>query len=390
MNTSTMTEANVVAAGRSNGLWLAAGGIALIGSLGLALVALMSNGHASFNTSADGVAWGLPVVAYVYFSMMSTGLALVSSLATVFGFKEFAPIAKRCIWVSLAALVGGFTALAFEMGHPFRMLWAVPLNFQPSSALVWMGIFYAVCLVILALKFQKIQAGDWDSPNSHLLAKLGVAFEVLAIGTLGAAFGMMAMRPLWYGAEVPAMFLATACLLGVAGAFLFTFMAYGTDHDAMPPKVKALLTGALPKLFALVIGISLVFVGYRAVITLWSNADGLQAAQAMYTSPLFLFELVVGLALPFYLMLGTATRNNPTMQLSAALLVCVAAFIGRYEYIVGGQLVPLFKGSWVPALVEYTPSMTEWMLVLLAIALTVTIYAVGEKSLDLAAEPDKR
>lgn len=381
MNTASIT------AGRSNGLWLGVGGVALVASLGAALMALATQGHASFNTTGDGVSWGLPVVVYVYFSMLSTGLALVSSLATVFGFKEFAPIAKRCIWVSIGALIAGFTALALEMGHPFRMLWAVPLNFQVSSPLVWMGIFYAVCLVVLALKFQKIQAGDWDSPGSHTLAKLGVVFEVLAIGTLGAAFGMMAMRPLWYGPEVPVVFLATACLLGVAGAFLLSFMAYGTSHDGMPSKVRALLTGALPKLFALLIGVSLVLVGYRVITTLWSNADGLQVAHALYKSPLFFFEFFIGLALPFYLMLNAGTRNQPTMQLVSALLVCVSAFIGRYEYIVGGQLVPLFKGSWVNGLIDYTPSMTEWMLLLAAVAITVTFYAFGEKAMNLEDQP---
>lgn len=381
MNTASMT------AGRSSGLWLGAGALALVVGLGAAFAALMSQGHAAFNTTGDGVSWGLPVVAYVYFSMLSTGLALVASLATVFGVREFAPIAKRCIWVSIGALIAGFTALALELGHPFRMLWAIPLNFQPSSALVWMGVFYLVCLVVLALEFQKIQAGDWDSPGSHTLAKVSVVFEVLAIGTLGAAFGMMTMRPMWYGPEVPALYLATACLLGVAGAFLFTFMAYGTDHAAMPPKVRALLTGALPKVFALVIGISLVFVGYRAITTLWANADGLQAAQAMYNSPLFYFEFLVGLLLPFILMTSAGTRNNATLQFASAVLVAVAAFVGRYEYIIGGQLVPLFKGSWVDGLIPYAPSMAEWMLLVAAVGITVTFYAFGEKSLKLDDQP---
>ena len=376
-----------IAAGRGSGLWLGLGAVALLASLGWALVMLKSNGHAAFNTTGDGVSWGLPVVAYVYFSMLSTGLALVSSLATVFGQKAYAPIAKRCLWVSIGALLAGFMALGLEMGHPFRMVWAVPMNFQPASALVWMGVFYSICLVVLVLKFRKIQAGDWNSPGSHRLAQLGVVFEVLAIGTLGAAFGMMAMRPLWYGPEVPVMYLATACLLGVAGAFLFTFMSYGTRHEAMPPQVKALLTGSLPKLFALVIGISLMFVVFRAVITLWSNADGLQAAHAMYRSPMFLFELLAGLLLPLVLMLNPATRNHAGMQLWSALLVAVGAFIGRYEYIVGGQLVPLFKGSWVDGLIPYAPSLTEWMLVVAALALTLTFYALGERALRLDAQP---
>lgn len=379
MSTATMS------AGRSNGLWLGVGAVATVVTLGATLMALMSQGHAAFNTTGDGVSWGLPVVAYVYFSMLSTGLALVASLSTVFGVKEFAPIAKRCLFVAIGALVAGFVSLALEMGHPFRLLWAVPLNFQPQSALVWMGIFYGATLVIMALKFMKLEAGDSDSAGSKSLSKAAVVVEVLAIGTLGAAFGMMAMRPVWYGPEVPAMFLATACLLGVAGAALFTFMAYGTEHDAMPPKVKALMTGALPKALALVIAIAAVFVFYRAVTQSWSNADGLQAARGL-GSAAFLFEFIICLLLPLYLMTSEGTRNNATMQLASAVLVLVGAFVGRYDFVVGGQIAPLFKGAWVDGLIAYTPSTTEWMVAGTAISLTILIYAIGEKMFDLGKE----
>ncbi len=55
--------------------------------------------------------------------------------------------------------------------------------------------------------------------------------------------------------------------------------------------------------------------------------------------------------------------------------------------MIGGQVVPLFKGSWVPGLIEYTPSLTEWMLVVLALSVTFLIYAVGEKVFDLGGSP---
>ena len=57
------------------------------------------------------------------------------------------------------------------------------------------------------------------------------------------------------------------------------------------------------------------------------------------------------------------------MQVMAAVATLVAMFIGRYEYIVGGQLVPLFKGAWVTGLIDYTPSMTEWMITAMAFSL---------------------
>ena len=146
MTTQTQT------AGPVNSIMLA-GGAALVVTLGMAMASLVGSGHASFNTSSSGVTWGLLVVNYVFFSMASTGLAMVAALAAMFGAGQFAPLIKRCTFLSIITLVAAFAALALEMGHPFRMLWAVPLNFHPSSALVWMGIFYTICLVLLGMGF---------------------------------------------------------------------------------------------------------------------------------------------------------------------------------------------------------------------------------------------
>ena len=128
MTTQTQT------AGPVNFIMLA-GGAALVATLAFALVNLMGSGHASFNTASNGVTWGLLVVTYVFFSMASTGLAMVAALAAMFGARQYAPLIKRCTWLSIVTLVAAFTSLALEMGHPFRMIWAVPLNFQPGSAL---------------------------------------------------------------------------------------------------------------------------------------------------------------------------------------------------------------------------------------------------------------
>ncbi|MDP3037217.1 MAG: NrfD/PsrC family molybdoenzyme membrane anchor subunit [Rhodocyclaceae bacterium] len=134
-----------------NGAVLAGGLAATVLAGVVVLWALMTQGHASFNSSSDGMMWGLPVAAYVFLAISSTGLTMVAALALVFGQKAFYPVAKRCVWLSIAMLIGGFVSLALELGHPFRLLWAIPLSGQFSSPLVWMGIFYLVALVAMAL-----------------------------------------------------------------------------------------------------------------------------------------------------------------------------------------------------------------------------------------------
>lgn len=363
-----------------------AAGLGLIISLGGTLMNMFSQGHASFNTNSTGVIWGLPVAVYVFFVLTSTGLTFVASLAMVFGFRDFYPIAKRCIWLALATLVAGFASLAFEMGHPFRMLWAVPLNFQYVSPLLWMGVFYAAYMVLLLLKFQKVNSGDWASSGSRTLGVASFATVVVAHATLGAAFGMMAMRPFWFGPMIPVYFLITAAVSGGAFAVLITYIAYGSQ-DKMPATVRSLMTGALPKVFAAALGVALVATLARVANGLWTNADGLQVWHMIVRTPWFWIEMLAMVA-AFWLMVNAATRNQGSMQLAAALLSIVSLAIGRYEFVIGGQLVPLFKGAWVRGLVEYTPSTTEWMLALMALSITFLVYALGERMLNLSATPE--
>lgn len=361
---------------------LMGGGALLVAGLGLALANLMMSGHASFNTGSDSVTWGLPVVNYVFFALASTGLTLVSSLAMTFGNKAFYPIAKRCVYLSLVTLVAGFASLALELGHPFRMLVAIPFNFQVNSPLNWMGVFYAVFLVLGVLKFMKLQSGDWDSTSSRQLGIAALVTECLAAGMLGMAFGAMAMRPMWYGTLVPLYFLLTAACTGGAFALLMTYLSYGSEA-AMPEKVRALVQGPLPAALAAVLGFTILVMGYQTVIGLWSNADGMQVWDYTVGRAWFWIETAALLA-AFYLL---ASRKS---LMAAAVLVILGLFINRYEYVIGGQLVPLFKGSWIPGLINYTPSLTEWMLTVMAFGIVLAGWAWGERSLDLAAAPGEQ
>lgn len=361
------------------GAVMMAGLAGLLVSLGIAFTNLAGSGHGAFNTGSDGVSWGLAVVTYVFFALTSTGLTLVASLAMTFGNKAWYPLAKRCVWLSLVTLVAGFASLALELGHPFRMLWAIPLNAQLLSPLNWMGIFYAVFLVLGILKFLRIHNGDWDSGGSKRLGLAALVTEVLAGGMLGMAFGAMAMRPMWYGNLVPLYFILTAACTGGAFAVLLTYLSYGSAA-AMPGPVRKLMQGPLPMAFAALLGLTLLVIGYRTVIGLWSNADGLQVWDAIVASPWYWIAaaLLVG---AFVLLL-----QRRSLALAAAMVIG-GFFIERYDFVIGGQLVPLFKGAWVPDLIPYTPSTTEWMLTLMAFSIAFLGWALGERMLKLDAAP---
>ncbi len=360
----------------------------LVLSLGFVLFMLFTEGHAAFNTSSDGVNWGSAIATYVFFALTSSGLTFIASLATVFGFKEFYPIAKRCIWLAIVTLVAGFAVLALELGHPFRMIWSIPMGMQINSPMFWMGVFYSIDLVLLLVKFYLMWKEDWDSGFSHFVGIAGFIAVVLASGMLGLVFGSLGMRPMWFGSATSVFFMLSAALSGAAAVVVTVEIAYGFRLADMPPALRELATGdRLPKVFATLIGIVLVFLLTRIWVGLWSNMDGMESFVALLRSPWFHLEVWVCLVVPFFMMLTPSLQTNPSAHFWSATLVLVGLFIERQVFVISGQNVPMFKGTWAAMVTPYSPSITEWALVAVGLSAMFALYALGERLFDLSATP---
>ncbi len=348
--------------------------------VGLAYVfyALYMHGHAAFNTSSD-MAWGAPIAFYLFFLLTSSGLSIIASLDSVFGVRVFYPLGKRCVWMSIIALVAGFSVLALEIGRPFRMLWTLPLAFQFQSPMWWMGVFYSLDLVLLCAKFWQMHRGAWSTGFTHGLSVVSFVISVLAAGTLGLVFGMMAMRPAWYSPIMPMYFILTGFTSALA--FITFFSHILLNHQK--PEADELYYHLMPRLFFVSL---LAVIGMRfgqIITTLWSNYEGFEAHWLSLRSPLFHVEIWIGLVIPMLLMSTNALRSQRIIGAIAALLFMVGIFFGRLELLINGQKVPLFKGYWA-GYVEYWPSLTEWMLVPAGIGIYLFLYGAGNWLLRLS------
>ena len=360
--------------------WAALVGAVLTG--GFALYQTQTMGSAAFNTTNAGIFWGLPIVIYDTFLLTSTGLIFIASLSLVFGLREFDPIVKRCVWLALAGLIGAVSVLFLELAHPIRALLLAPFNLQVHSPLFWKILLvglYTILLLGLILRLQV--ATDVREARGVAIPTLLVALAIALVA--GSVYGLMAMRPMWFGGEVPVVFLIESLVGGFAFTVFFSYMAYGFSTRSMPLDLQVLFGGTFARLFAVVIALHLLLHAGRAVTGLWSNAQGLQVWQHTVGQPLFHIGLWGGVVLPLILMGVAGLRQSSVAQMLAALLVMIGLFIARYEFIIGGQLVPLFKGSWVPDLIPYVPSLTEWVLLLVGIFVANVVNAFGEWKLDL-------
>lgn len=361
---------------------LAGAALAAVG-LGYVLYMLVTEGHASFNTSSD-VAWGSPISFYLFFLLASSGLSILSSVDTVFGVKLFYPITKRAVFLSIITLVAGFSILALEIGRPFRMLWALPLAVQIKSPMWWMGVFYSIDLVLLIIKFWLLHTRQWETKLTHAVSIVSFIVCILAPGTLGLVFGMMAMRPAWFSPIMPMYFILTGFCTALAMMVFVSSMI--PRNSSLDHHERALYDIVLPRLFFVTL---LAVIGMRVgqIITgLWSNYEGLEAHWAMLRSPFFQLELVFALALPALLMSTNRFRRAVGFQFLAGLSFMIGIFFGRLELLVAGQKVPLFKGYWA-GFVDYWPSATEWMLVPAGVGIFLFLYGAGSWLLRLSEMP---
>lgn len=365
------------------GMVLVAAAVGLVAAGGFVLSQLMSVGHTAYNTDSRGIFWGLPIVTYDFFLLSSTGLAMLASAWTVFGLKDFEPVARRALWLSVAALVGGVAALFMELGAPMRAMLLIPTSLQSAAPLfwkVWGVIFYTLALAVLVVKW--LAAGA-DAPPPRLPALVAFVAAVFITFVAGTVYGMMAMRPFWFGGEISLGFLVEALLGAVTFIIIFTHLAHGLDANRFDERTRSLFTGTLAGLFGVLLVAHAFFVVSRLVAGLWSNADGMQVWHHLWSRPVFQAELWIGIGVPLLITVLPGLRKSLGLQLLAAVIALVALFVARYDFVLGGQLVALFKGSWAHGLLQYTPSLTEWAVLATAVFLANVVNAVGEKKLSL-------
>jgi molybdopterin-containing oxidoreductase family membrane subunit len=130
--------------------------------------------------------------------------------------------------------------------------------------------------------------------------------------------------------------------------------------------------------------VTLLFILGRAIVGLASNLDGLQVWNHVVGSAAFWVQIAF-LAVACWMTATASGRASGGMQTLAMVLVIVALLIGKYEFVVSGQLVPLFKGSWVHGLIPYSPSAAEWALLLMSAFLAYAVYAFGAARFRLGA-----
>ena len=329
--------------------------------------------------------WGILISAYVFFAITTSGLCLGSSLGTVFGIDMFRPLEKRHAILAILSLTTAFGIIALDLHYPIRMVFGAVFNPSVSSAMWWMGVFYGVYLVFLAVEIWSMFTGR---DNIHRYACLASSCTaVLAPSTLGAVFGLVFAHSYWFGIFTPIAMLVTAllagsALLGIVFYFVVRLELAGFERGRQLaiPSIRILLAVAL-------VG-SLVLLGRQVIAGLLSDDVALHGATlALLTGPLappFWIRLIGGLLIPLALIAMPSTRTVTGTGVAAG-LAFVGVLVDRLVFVSAGQIIPttVVGGVAAETYVPYTPSLVEISIVVAAFAFVAFVYTLAERYLDL-------
>ncbi|MGO9379204.1 MAG: NrfD/PsrC family molybdoenzyme membrane anchor subunit [Dissulfurispiraceae bacterium] len=328
------------------------------------------------------VPWGILISTYVFFVVTSTGLCLVSSIGHVFGVKDFMPIAKRAVFLSIMTIMAGFFVIAFEIENPFRMAIYNVISPNLTSNIWWMGTLYGAYMVFMAVEYAFLVMNK--PAIATKVGFMGVVAGIAAHSNLGAVFGMLHGREFWYGPYMPIYFIASAMMSGTAAIIFFTWLAYKTNGEKMDAAMKRALK-VTTKVGILLISIILFFTAWK-IITGFVGGDAKKEAIGMLLTGSYAFnfwglEVAVGMVIPLVLFLISRGQNLKLIATASALMI-FGIFFMRYDLVVVGQLVPVYYELGVneySQLLSYAPSAHEILIVLGGMGFVGLTFLLGEK-----------
>ncbi|MDK9717540.1 MAG: polysulfide reductase NrfD [Trichlorobacter sp.] len=357
----------------------------VLAATGLGLMTMFKGHEAYYNVYRE-VPWGVLIAAYVFFVVTSTGLCLVSSIGHVFGIKDFMPIAKRSVFLSIATILSGFFVIAFEIKIPWRMAIYNVISPNLTSNIWWMGTLYGIYLAFMFAEYIFLLL------NKHRPAVIcgfsGSVAGIAAHSNLGAVFGLLMGREYWQGPYMPIYFIASAMMTGCAVIIFFHIMGYKLNKEQMAPDMQRALE-VTTKIGILLITVILFFTTWKLIAGAAGQPGGAypivhSEVVGHHAFIFWFFEILLGMVGPLVLFILSKGRNLKLM-LIASLSMVIGIFVMRYNLVYLGQSLPVYYSLGVnefKEMLNYFPSIYEWVITAGGFGLTALLFLIGEKVFD--------
>lgn len=290
-----------------------------------------------------GMEWGKYIALYFYFTGLSAGSFVISSMGTVMGIEKYKPLAKYGAALAFSLLLVAPILLIVDLGQPLRF-WhlLVPAYFNITSVIAWgtilLSIYPMVCLVYTYFLWKKPE----EAKIIKIIGMIGVPLAIMVHGYTGFIFGVIKSRAFWYTALQPAYFIASALVSGFGLIILVTVLLNKYGSDETKREIPQSLAYDLGRILSYILSVDAFFVASQILITLHGNVDSVLAVTFALKDPIFVWgEIVVGLILPYIILVLPRTKRNLSWVTAASVLVLIGVAFVRWSLVHIGQSIPI-------------------------------------------------
>lgn len=353
------------------------------------------------------VMWGNYILFFMFFVGLSAGGLIVASAGRLFGVKAFKPITRLAVLEATVAVVLAAIFILPDLGRPERVL-NIPLYFNPASPMVWdiaivmvyMGL--SASYVWLYARADLARRGSWlalgtgtsdramarEERIKGAMAWVALPAAILLHSITAWIFGLQIGRGFWYSSIMAPMFIASALVSGLALVILLALLLRRLKRLRFHDDLVALLGGLLGTF--IVVEAFLILAEY--LTALYPGAPEGQAAARMLSGPylpLFVFEVGVGLGVPFLVLAIRPLRRRPAWVATASVISIVGIFVHRLNLVLNGLSFPNIEhppglpigvaqvGSSFAESYWYVPTIIEWLVVTGVLAFGALLFTIA-------------
>lgn len=355
----------------------------------------------SVTNLTDLVPWGLWITIDLSSIAMAGGAFFLCAGVYLLGLKQYQPVARTATFVGLIGYTMAMLALLLDIGRPERF-WHSLVYWNSHSVLWEVTMCVMLYLTVLSLEVMPIVASfEWLRQRfpwlaqklAHVhhyapyLAIAGLGLSMLHQSSLGAIYGVLKARPLWYRPDIAVLFIISA----VAGGMSLTVFASMLSARLTP---RAIIRDELLERVSYFIGWMMVGYLYFRFWDAFSmtytyqpgRTEGLNIITGGVLSFNFWFgEILLGAVVPIILLLYKKTRMNPILRMAALLLIAGGVVAYRWDTNLSGLLVLVsyLPGEPTVSYTMYRPSLIEWLSGLGIVAYGLTFFSLGVRYLHV-------
>jgi Ni/Fe-hydrogenase subunit HybB-like protein len=388
-------------------LWIGLLALLMLAGLSAAII-VFSRGLVVTNLT-DLVPWGLWIGVDLSAIALSAGAFTLSAAVYLLGWKTLQPVARTAVFIGLLGYSMAMMTLLMDIGRPDRF-WHAVAFWNIHSPLWEVTMCVMLYFTVLALEVAPIFGeASWFKQrwprlaerlqNIHKLAPVlaiaGLTFSLLHQSSLGATYGVLKARPIWYKPSLAVLFIISAVIGGLALTVLASklsalFSERANVRDELLDKVSQvigwMLFGYLYLRFWDTLGMEYTLQPGRT--------EGLHILVGGALSFNFwIGEMLLGILIPAIILANGRLRRHSRLHLLALVLAVGGLVAYRWDTNIVGQLVAF---SYLPTQIEplftaYRPSLIEVLVALGVISYGLLAFTLGVRYLrivDHSLEPE--